>query len=241
MVTPTVCGESCVGALRDVPVSSSPPSHSHLVHGRCETPRLRESLCPDDPLPQGGCQVRPRSFSQMDVTDSGGANPRVNTANTAFDRTRRIHDPPPRGSSLRGGESKIARCLTSSNAANSDAMSPGIRIAAKSKVQAELTRHRGAAKSDLDGPPTDVGGSKKGVQGKSYTPIVGINQFSRDTDGSYLFWCLRELAPRSRLSAEAHRAVQQTFYPSTGRPRTARTTPRPRARRNRALVKAALC
>ena len=29
-------------------------------------------------------------------------------------------------------------------------------------------------------------------------------------------WCLRELAPRSVLKAEAHRAVQQTFNPSPG-------------------------
>ena len=43
------------------------------------------------------------------------------------------------------------------------------------------------------------------------------------------------------FSVEAHRDVLQAFNPCTARPRTARSTPRPRARRNRALVKAALC
>ena len=68
-----------------------------------------------------------------------------------------------------------------------------------------------------------------------------MNHVSRDAGWELFFWCLRELAARSRLSAEVHRAVQQTFNPSTARPRAARTAPQPLARRNRALVKAALC
>ena len=35
VLTPTVCGESCVGAMRDVPVSSSTPSDGHRALGRC--------------------------------------------------------------------------------------------------------------------------------------------------------------------------------------------------------------
>ena len=56
------------------------------------------------------------------------------------------------------------------------------------------------------------------------------------------YWCYHELAPRSRLSAAAHRAVLtdlQSFYGASSH-REDRSTP-PRARRNRASVKAALC
>ena len=116
-------------------------------------------------------------------------------------------------------------------------MSSGIRAAAKKTVQAELIRHRVAAKPAPDAPPTDAGGSKKGVQGKGYTPRVAMNKFSRDTGGSYFSGVFENLL---HVPVSQQRRIAPLTLP-TVRPRTARTAPRPRARRNRALVKAALC
>ena len=93
-------------------------------------------------------------------------------------------------------------------------MSPGIRVAVKNAVQAELKRHRGAVEPDPDGPPASAIGSKNGGRGKGCTAWTAHHLPRQGWE--LFFWCLRELAPRSRLSAEAHRAVEQTFNPSQG-------------------------
>ena len=147
------------------------------------------------------------SLSRMDVANSGDVNPRVNAVNTAlFDRTRGIHDLPPRTSCRRGGKSEIVR----SSSLN-------------------VTKRCGFRPDEL----RDQSRSQKHSSGR-----IDTTSWCR---WELFFWCLRELAQRSSLSAEAHHTVQQTFNPFVARPRTARAAPRPRARINRALVKAALC
>ena len=118
LVIPAVCGESRVVSLRDVPHSSSLPGHAHHVFGRREGPGLRESLCPDGPLLHGGrlSSKGPDSLSGMDVA--------IRREAAAFEEAKE---------KLSGAASS-----TSPNAADSNAISPGIRAAVTCAVQAEL-------------------------------------------------------------------------------------------------------
>ena len=58
--------------------------------------------------------------------------------------------------------------------------------------------------------------------------------------GSSFFWCSRAGSTFTHLSRGSSRR-STGLQPSPARPRTARSAPRPRARRNRALLNTALC